>query len=221
MGNLNSIKIKPKKFKIKYALGLIDIQNDFFKGGLKQINNAEEILAPINKLRFFCCNYMPTFLTQNYYHSRHSSFTKKNTLITEEIPHCIKNTSGCEFHKDLVYVDTDIIFRKGINKYIHSYSAFGDENMGQYEDTGLKCWLLQQNITDIILVGLATDTCIYNTVLDAITFGFRVHLILTCIYGIDIKISEEAIKHMSNLNGVILYNDVNDFYKLNKDIFMN
>jgi len=235
MGNFNSKKINP--FQNKYALGIIDVQNDFLKGGSLEVKDAEEILAPINKLRFLCNNYMPTFFSQDCHPHNHMSFastydkepfTKKviklnngNEVIQVLLPnHCVKNTFGCEIHKDLIITDSDVFFIKGMKKNIESYSAFGDEYIGQYEDSGLKEWLIKQKITDIIIVGLATDFCIYNTVLDANTCGFKVHLILSCIRPVNNENSIEAINHMYSLKDVIIYNDINNFYLLNKDKFI-
>jgi nicotinamidase-related amidase len=42
----------------------------------------------------------------------------------------------------------------------------------------------EKNITDTIFVGLATDYCVYNTFLDAVKHGNKVHLILNCIQGV-------------------------------------
>ena len=234
MGNFYSKKINP--FHNKYALGIIDIQNDFFKGGSLEVPNAEEILAPINKLRFICNDHMPVFFSQDCHPHNHISFaseydekpyTKKviklnnNEIIQVLLPtHCVKNTVGYEIHKDIIITESDVFFEKGTIRNIESYSAFGDECLGQYEDTGLRVWLIKNKITDIIIVGIATDFSIYNTVLDANSYGFKVHLILSCICPVDNDNSKEAIKHISCLKDVRIYYDVNDFYLLNKDKFM-
>jgi nicotinamidase/pyrazinamidase len=77
----------------------------------------------------------------------------------------------------------------------------------------------KKKITDIVIVGLATDYCVYNTVLDANNCGFVVHLILSCIRGIDNNSTKIALDHMKTLKGVILYDDVDDFYESNKEKF--
>lgn len=225
----------------KFILGIIDPQNDFFQGGSLEVSNANEILAPINKLRFICNNNkIKTFISQDYHDPNHMSFHtthnaekfKKNNLQIKinngEIlnveqmmwpKHCVKNTSGSNFHKDLIISKKDKIIQKGININIESYSAFGDEYNNKYENTGLDEWLKIIDVTDIILVGLATDYCVYNTFLDANKHGYKVHLILSCVRGVAKDSTDSAIYDMIQ-KGVILYVDVDEFCNKNK-IFLS
>jgi nicotinamidase/pyrazinamidase len=233
MGNLvSNKKINPNN--TKFILGIIDPQYDFFKGGSLAVPYAEEIIGPINKLRFYCALHMHTFISQDFHPIDHMSFasvykekpfTKKNLtiimsnkdhVITNQIlwpDHCIRNNHGCEFHKDLIHINSDYIFRKGTHKNVESYSAFGDEYGGKYEDTGLYTYLKNNNVSDIVIVGLATDYCVYNTILDAINYGFKVHLIMSCTRGVSKDSTDSAISHISNLNNIMFYNDVHEFIK--------
>lgn len=124
--------------------------------------------------------------------------------------HCVKNTQGCNFHKDLIISKHDKIFQKGTNINIESYSAFGDEFNGKYENTGLDKWLKMKEITDIILVGLATDYCVYYTFLDAVKYGYKVHLILSCVRGVAKDTTDKAMYYMIQ-KGILLYIDVEEF----------
>ena len=222
------LKTIPKKF----ILGIIDPQNDFFKDGLLAIENANEIIGPINKLRFNCFDYMETFISQDYHDPLHMSFytTHNKEKFSKQLldlkmedgsivqvhqdmwpVHCVKDTMGVNFHKDIITLENDKIFRKGTKVNVESYSAFGDENDGKYENTGLNKWLKSKNITDIILVGLATDFCVYNTSLDAIKYGYQVHLIRSCTRGVKPESTEKALEDLSN-KGVEFYDDIDDFY---------
>lgn len=247
--NQSTNKIKPAdlpnrlestllKSKRKFMLGIIDPQYDFFRGGALAVADANDIIGPINQLRFICQDYMDTFVSQDYHPSDHMSFAathgskqfEKNTLNIE-MPdktvktivqnmwptHCVRETAGCDFHKDLILLKRDKIFRKGTLTNVESYSAFGDEFANKYENTGLQNWLKSYKITDIILVGLATDYCVYNTALDALRQGYQVHIILSCTRGVAVDSTEKALADL-NAKGVKFYDEVYNFIDYNKEL---
>lgn len=219
----------------KFALGIIDPQNDFFKKGSLAVSEADEILGPINKLRYICKNIL-TFVSQDYHPSNHMSFaethgqkisTKKQLTLTMENndivvveqdmwpTHCVGGTPGSEFHKNIIINPTDKIVKKGTKANVESYSAFGDENNAIYENTGLDAWLKSFGTTDIVLVGVATDYCVYNTALDSVKLGYNTHLILSCTRGVTSETTKKALADLKEKK-VQIYSEVDDFYKLNQ-----
>lgn len=231
----NTNQIYPHNKMISYdknfILGIIDPQNDFFDSGSLSIPNANEIIGPINKLRYNLSDKINTFVSLDSHPPNHISFAsthnkelyskvklvslmENNDIIeTEQTlwpPHCVINTLGHQIHRHLVTKSEDWIIKKGTKKNIESYSAFGDENGNKYENTGLNNLLKSVGYTNIILVGLATDYCVYNTALDALEYGYKVHIILSCVRGVEKQTSENAIKHMKS-KGVQFYDDIEDF----------
>ncbi len=216
-----------------FILGIIDVQNDFLKGGSLEVPNANDIIGPINKLRFTYFGEMQTFVTQDCHPHNHMSFAKTHNKsefeyveLTLRMPngkmvsgikqklwpvHCVKDTDGYELYEDLIVTKKDIRIYKGTYENVESYSAFGDEQKGKYEDTKLHDWLRQKKVTDIVLTGLALDYCVYYTALDALRFGYKVHLIMSCTRGVSTESTEKAIADMKK-RGVIMYENVNDFY---------
>ena len=226
--------------KHKFILGIIDVQNDFFISGSLPIKNSEEIIAPINKLRFVCDDYMETFLSQDYHNKNHMSFASTHNateyekkILELEMPdksvinvtqdmwpnHCVEGTKGVNLHSDLIITSNDKFFKKGTITNVESYSAFGDEFNAKYENTGLNKWLTNKNITDIILVGVATDFCVYNTALDSIQLGYKVHLILSCVRGVKEDTTKSALDDLKS-KGTILYDSVDEFIEKNKKLFL-
>lgn len=233
MGN-NIVKpTKPEPYvKLIFALGIIDPQIDFCKGGALEVTESEGVIAAINKLRFICYDHIDTFISQCYHPYNHMSFaTTYNkeplTKICLELDmglgsklnvdqvlcpkHCVQNTKGVEFHPDLIVVKQDKIIQKGTIQNVESYSAFGDKYRGKYEKTDLEEWLTNKNITDIILVGFATDYCVYNTGLDAILNGYKVHLILSCTRGVSDDTTNKALADLL-IKGACMYSSVDEFY---------
>lgn len=230
MGNQQNNKILPSKKN--FILGIIDLQYDFFKEGSLPVTDAELIVAPINKLRYIFSNVMDTFLSLDYHPSNHmsfcethgkKSFTKEkltlkmddNTTIEVEQDmwptHCVAGTHGANLHTDLILSEDDIYIRKGTKQNVESYSAFGDEYRNKYENTNLHKILKDKSITDIVLTGLATDYCVYYTGLDAIRFGYKVHLILSCTRGVKEETTKKALYDLKQ-KGVLLYKNIEEFY---------
>jgi nicotinamidase/pyrazinamidase len=231
MGNFQS-KVNPFRDQKKWALGIIDVQVDFLHGGSLAIVGSEFIVAPINKLKYLCeQRSITTFVSNDCHPEDHMSFAtthKRNEYEDIELnllmengdvitvkqtlwpQHCIEGTQGSLLHPDLIILPHDFIIKKGTKKNVESYSAFGDEYQGKYEKTKLKQWLKSNGITDIILVGLATDFCVYYTALDALRLKFNVHIINSCTRGVSKKTTEEAINDMVN-KGVKFYESVDEF----------
>jgi nicotinamidase/pyrazinamidase len=222
---------------IKFILGIIDPQNDFCFGGELAVKEADFAIAAINKLRFICFGIIDTFISQDFHPENHMSFSsthnKKNyekTKLNLEMEdgskidveqvlwpkHCVQNTKGSEFHPDLIVIKQDKIIQKGTKPNVESYSAFGDEFGGKYEKTDLNKWLKNKKITDIILVGVATDYCVYNTALDSIRNGYKVHLILSCTRGVDKDTTEKALEDLTS-KGAKFYKSVDEFYLTHKN----
>ena len=72
--------------------------------------------------------------------------------------HCVQDTLGADLHRDLVRIDNAIHVYKGTNPEIDSYSAFWD-NM-KLSKTSLDDQLRDRSVTDVYVVGMATDVCV-------------------------------------------------------------
>lgn len=237
MGNKSSVIVPTISSNNKrFVLAIIDVQNDFLSGGSLAVPGANEVIAPINKLRFMYFDHMSTFVSLDFHDKNHMSFGEthnkpnfKETDLHLEMEdgtfinvkqtlwptHCVKGTHGSELYKDLIVTKQDFMVRKGTKKNVESYSAFGDEFGGKYEKTELNEWLKSKTITDIILTGIATDYCVYNTALDARRNSYEVHLILSCTRGVAQESTAKALQHMREV-GVKFYENVDEFYNTYK-----
>ena len=177
------------------ALIAIDVQNDFCPEGALAVPGGNEIVAGINSL-------METFpcvvLTQDWHPAGHSSFATshpgKNPYDMTEMPygpqvlwpdHCVQGSQGSAFHSDLNTTRADLIIRKGYNPAIDSYSAFYEND--QTTPTGLDGYLRTRGITDLVLVGLATDFCVSFSAQDAARLGFDVSVRTDLCRAIDLN----------------------------------
>ncbi len=164
-----------------HALIVIDVQNDFCPGGALAVAGGDEIVAPINAIMD---EFDAVILTQDWHPAGHSSFASSHPGKTPfemiDMPygaqvlwpdHCVQGSKGAAFHPDL-RTDGDLIIRKGFRSAIDSYSAFFEND--QSTPTGLKGYLETRGITQLTMVGLATDFCVHYSAVDAARLGFEV-----------------------------------------------
>jgi nicotinamidase/pyrazinamidase len=90
---------------------------------------------------------------------------------------------GANFHPDLKDEKADAIIRKGSNPSVDSYSAFFEND--KVTPTGLHGYLKDCEVTDLTLVGLATDFCVAFSALDAARLGYQVTVSLDMVRAID------------------------------------
>lgn len=196
---------------MSHALIVIDVQNDFCPGGALAVAGGDEIIAPINAMM---ADFDAVILTQDWHPSGHSSFATshpgKAPFEMTEMPygpqvlwpdHCVQGSTGATFHKDL-RTDADLILRKGFRTAIDSYSAFFEND--RTTPTGLKGYLDTRGVTQLTMVGLATDFCVHFSAVDAATLGFDVTVNLGACRAIDMDGSLVAAEQAMRDAGVKL-----------------
>ena len=182
------------------ALLVIDMQYDFCPGGALAVPGGDSIVPGINAAM---AAFPAVILTQDWHPAGHSSFASehpgKAPFDMVEMPygpqvlwpdHCIQGSRGAAFHEDLDTARADLIIRKGMNPDIDSYSAFFENDHAT--PTGLHGYLQTRGLTDLTLVGLATDFCVKFSGLDAARLGYRVTLRQDLVRGIDLDGSLDA-----------------------------
>jgi len=142
------------------GLLLIDIQVDFCPpSGSLAITQGDAVVEKCNTLRK-SRNFTLIALTKDWHPENHASFPSENeelfsiktiptparTLEPKQVDsveqvvwprHCVQGTPGAEFHHALIHQQTDLVVLKGTHPGVDSYSGFGDEFEGQFENTGL------------------------------------------------------------------------------------
>ena len=194
------------------ALIVIDVQNDFCPGGALAVPEGDLIVPGINAL---IDAHDTVVLTQDWHPAGHSSFASshagKAPMELVDMPygpqvlwpdHCVQGSDGAAFHKDLNTTRADLIIRKGYNPAIDSYSAFFEND--QTTPTGLEGYLRTRGITDLVMVGLATDFCVNFSAVDAAKLGFAVTVRQDLCRAIDFDGSLAAAQAGMTAAGVTL-----------------
>jgi len=177
------------------ALILVDIQNDFVPGGALAVGEGDRVVPVANRLM---ARFRLVVATKDWHPADHLSFASQHPgrRVGEMIEldglkqvlwpdHCVEGTPGAEFVNGLSPSGIHRVFEKGTNRAIDSYSGFFDNRHRQ--STGLGDFLRRQGITDVFVMGLATDYCVKFTALDAVELGFSTYLVLDGCRGVELN----------------------------------
>ena len=175
------------------ALIIVDLQYDFLPGGSLAVTKGDEIIPIINQIQK---DYDLIVATQDWHPGNHQSFASEHPdhAVYDEIDlhglqqilwpeHCVQGTVGAELARDLDNRRIEIIFRKGMDPTVDSYSAFFDN--GKRKDLGLAAYLKYKKVTQVHVCGLAADFCVYYTAMDALSEGFKTSIISKATKPID------------------------------------
>jgi nicotinamidase/pyrazinamidase len=188
------------------ALILVDLQYDFMPGGALAVPGGDDVVEVANQ-------WIPKFelvvATQDWHPPGHLSFASQHPdrEIGEQIDlngleqilwpeHCIQGSPGAELHADLDQDQIDAVIPKGTDTSIDSYSGFFDN--GHRQATGLGDYLNERNVSEVTIMGLATDYCVKFTALDAVRHGLKTNLVQAGCRGVDLNEGdiERALQEM-------------------------
>ena len=164
---------------MKKILLVIDVQNDFCPGGSLAVEDGAKIIPAINMLMTEG-SFDHIIATQDWHPVTHISFASSHNKQPFEMidvsygkqmlwpVHCVQGTSGADFHPALDQKPIQHILRKGYRKEIDSYSGFFEND--KTTATGLHGLLTSfapVERIELVIAGIATDVCVFNTAMDA------------------------------------------------------
>ena len=155
------------------ALIVVDIQNDFaHPDGSLAVSGANGVISYANRAIADASRAGAQVVYTQDWHPQHTPHFEQDGGIWPV--HCVGDTWGAEFHADLTR-DAGPTVRKGVDGN-DGYSAFNtrDPQSGAQQQTELEEILLEAGVERCVVVGLATDYCVKETVLDACRLGFEV-----------------------------------------------
>ncbi len=158
------------------ALIVVDVQNDFLPGGALAVNEGDAVVPVINEcIRHFTAKELPIFATGDWHPVDHCSFVENGGQWPK---HCVADSPGAQFAENLELPDDVSIVHKGTDIDKEAYSGF--------QSTDLAEQLHAHGVKRVFVGGLATDYCVLNTVIDALTKGFNVVLLTHAIRAVDL-----------------------------------
>jgi nicotinamidase/pyrazinamidase len=167
------------------ALIVVDVQNDFASpGGALYVLGGEAIIARVNReVSAFLGSGQVVAYTQDWHPPVTPHFQSEGGVWP---PHCVRHTWGAEMHPEL-FVRGHVV-RKGVTGE-DGYSGFTvvDPVSGDASPTPLAGLLRGYGVTDVTVVGLATDYCVRATALDARAAGFATTVLSDAVGAVDLE----------------------------------
>jgi nicotinamidase/pyrazinamidase len=155
------------RYDERTALIVTDVQNDFAdpKGSL-YVSGGERVVQAVNEELAAALEGGATIVYTQDWHPADTPHFEKDGGVWPV--HCVAGSWGAELHPALRRLDDAEIVRKGITGD-DGYSAFSerDPETGEVHETALDDALDRHGIERLVVVGLATDYCVKETVLDA------------------------------------------------------
>ncbi|MEU3205842.1 isochorismatase family protein [Streptomyces cyaneofuscatus] len=178
------------------ALIVVDVQNDFCEGGSLAVAGGADVAAAITDLIGEAQpGYRHVVATRDHHVDPGDHFSETPDFVDSWPVHCVAGTEGVGFHPNFAPAVAsgaiDTVFDKGA--YSAAYSGFegADEN-----GTGLAEWLRDRSVTEVDVVGIATDHCVRATALDAAREGFVTHVLLDLTAGVSSATTEKALEEL-------------------------
>jgi nicotinamidase-related amidase len=129
------------------ALLIIDVQNDYFKGGAMTLSGAEEAAKKAQQvLEFFRKNNLPVV------HIKHLATNEGATFF-------LPDTKGAEINSSVAPKNEEKIIIK------HYPNSFRETDLLEY--------LQSKGIKNLVITGMMTDVCVESTTRAAFDFGFN------------------------------------------------
>jgi nicotinamidase/pyrazinamidase len=169
------------------ALLVVDVQNDFADpNGNLYVDGGEQVVEVVNREVADALAAGATVVYTQDWHPPVTPHFEKDGGIWPV--HCVAGTWGAEFHPSLVVQPEAEVVRKGVGGE-DGYSGFTvrEPQSGERHGTGLEDVLRRQGVEKVVVAGLATDYCVRETVLDALSRGFAATVVTNAVRAVDLQ----------------------------------
>ncbi|WP_330175614.1 isochorismatase family protein [Streptomyces sp. NBC_01498] len=178
------------------ALIVVDVQNDFCEGGSLAVPGGAEVAAAVTDLiGQSTAGYRHVVATRDHHIDPGDHFSARPDFEHSWPVHCVAGTEGVGFHPNFAPAvasgSIEAVFDKGA--YAAAYSGFegADEN-----GVTLARWLRDRDVSEVDVVGIATDHCVRATALDAAREGFTTRVLLDLTAGVADRTTERALTEL-------------------------
>lgn len=187
------------------GLLIVDVQNDFCEGGALGVDGGEAVARGITHLlEDRAGNYRVIIGSRDWHDADNdngghfaASGDAPNYLTTWPV-HCVAGTTGADYHSGLAHRFITHHVKKG--QGVPAYSMFeGFTDDGKTVESILR----ESGVTEVDVVGIATDYCVRASALDAKKAGFGVTVLADLVAAVSAETEKDAVKEM-NEAGVVL-----------------
>jgi len=178
------------------ALIIVDVQNDFCEGGsLAVVGGAAVAAAIADHVEDHAGDYDAVVATADWHVDPGGHFSPSPDFVDSWPEHCVADSSGSAFHPALAPAlgSVQAVFRKG--EHAAAYSGFEGRSTDADRAT-LAAWLEERGVSQVDVVGIATDHCVRATALDARREGLETTVLLDLTAGVARTTTEAARRQL-------------------------
>jgi nicotinamidase/pyrazinamidase len=171
------------------ALVVVDVQNDFADpAGALYVEGGQDVVPVVNAAAAAAREGGALVVcTQDWHPADTPHFDKDGGTWPV---HCVGGTWGAELHPglDSAVQDDALRVRKGTGGE-DGYSGFSvrDPVSGTPASTGLEAQLRERGVERLVVLGIATDYCVLETVLDGLRLGFPTTVLRDGVRAVDLS----------------------------------
>ena len=182
------------------ALIVVDVQNDFCEGGSLAVQGGAGVATGISTaLAANARGWDRVVATRDHHVDPGDHFSDDPDYDHSWPAHCVVGTPGTELHPNLVTERIEAVFDKG--EYMAAYSGFeGADAAGR----SLVALLKKHDVTEVDVVGIATDHCVRATALDAASNGFATTVLLDLTAGVAAPTTQRALLELEQAGIALL-----------------
>lgn len=193
------------------ALLVVDVQNDFTEGGALAVAGGEALAKRITAfLGRHAEEYDLIVASRDWHHGDddnggHFAGVEGPDFVTSWPVHCVAGTPGADFHPDFDTRTVDVEVFKGQGKPDYSaFQATTEDGLPLHEVLGA------HHVTEVEVIGMATDHCVRASALDALAAGYAVEVIDDLVAGVDAERSALALQDVREAGGHISSSDMDE-----------
>ena len=179
------------------ALFIIDVQNDFTEGGALGVDGGAAVAQGITSYLHENPDAYDEVIASRDWHSAtgdnggHFATDATPDFVVTWPAHCVAGTPGAEYHPALDSSLIDVHVRKG--QGVPAYSIFeGTTDEGVSFADALEAL----DVTEVDVVGIATDYCVRASALDALAGGRTVRVLTDLVAGVAPESSTAALAEL-------------------------
>lgn len=163
-------------------LVVTDMQNCFLPGGSLPVTEGDSIIGPLNEaLDVFSASGLPVIFTRDWHPPDHCSFRVRGGPWPA---HCVQGTEDAAFSRKLHVPAGKIVISKAADPDKEQYSAYyGRDEAGATLADNLR----ELKVRRVFIGGVATEYCVYNTVLDMLKDGYDVYVFADGVKPVDVN----------------------------------
>ena len=186
------------------ALLIVDLQNDFCEGGALGVDGGNAVAAGIAQfLATHSSDYATIIASRDWHDSDNdngghfASPSEAPDFVTTWPIHCVAETPGAQYHPEIPVDSIAHHVKKG--QGVPAYSMFeGHDDAG----TTMQQLVSDAGVSDVDIVGIATDHCVRASALDARKLGLNVRVLNNLVASVS-PVTEASAREEMNKAGVV------------------